>query len=52
MLIIEFYQGEKKVAECKSDEVFSLTPDQQRNFWTVQDDRERSIKLKLEEGEK
>ncbi len=49
MLIIEFYEGDKQVAECQAQEVFSLPKDKQASFWSVQDDRERSIKLRLEE---
>lgn len=52
MLIIEFYEGENKVAECPAREVFGLDKDKQASFWTIQNDRERSIKLRLEEGEK
>ena len=49
MLIIEFLEDNVKVAECPAQEVFSLTPDQQRAFWTIQDDSERSIKLRMQE---
>lgn len=49
MLVIEFLENDVKVAECKAQEVFSLTPEQQRSFWEVQDDRNRSIKLRYED---
>lgn len=49
MLVIEFLENDVKVAECEAREVFSLTPEQQRSFWSIQDDRERAIKLRYEE---
>jgi hypothetical protein len=49
MLIIEFFEGENKVAEAPANKVFGLTPEQQANFWSVQDSRDRSIKLRLED---
>jgi hypothetical protein len=53
MLMLEFYEGEDKVAECPAIEVFELPRKNFNEFWSVQDDRERSIKLRIaEEGEK
>lgn len=52
MLIIEFYEGENKVAECPAIEVFGMDKNKQAEFWTVQDSRDRAIKLRLEEEKK
>ena len=53
MLMLEFYEGDTKVAECPAQEVFSLPRKSYNEFWSLQDDRERSIKLRIqEEGEK
>lgn len=51
MLIIEFYEGTVKVAECPAKEVFELPRTQYADFWQVQDVRERAIKLRIEEEE-
>lgn len=50
-LIIEFFEGETKVAEMPASEVFSLDKDKQCSFWSVQDSRDRSIKIRIEEEE-
>ena len=47
-LIIEFYERGAKVAECPASEVFGLKNGEYKNFWYVQDLRERSIALRLE----
>jgi hypothetical protein len=49
MLIIEFFEGETKVAECPATEVFGLDKDKQASFWSIQDSRDRAIKLRLED---
>jgi len=49
MLVIEFYEGENKVAECPASEVFTLDRAHYADFWSVQDARERSIKIRIEE---
>lgn len=50
-VILEFFENDVKVAECPAKEVFELPRTQYADFWHVQDVRERSIKLRIEEGE-
>ncbi len=50
MLMIEFWENNKKTAECPASEVFDQELDAQRSFWRIQDLLDRSIKLREEEG--
>ena len=36
MLIVEFYEGEKKVAELPAGYIIAMPPDQYRTFWRIQ----------------
>jgi len=36
MLIIELYEGEKKVAEVPAHDVIRMPPDDYRGFWRIQ----------------
>ena len=36
MLIIELYEGEKKVAEVSAHEIIAMPPDDYRGFWRIQ----------------
>jgi hypothetical protein len=50
--MIEFWEGDKKAAECPAQEVFSMDKDKRESFWQVQDSTGRKIRLRIEEGEK
>lgn len=51
-IIIEFYEGNKKVAECPAAEVFALPKEKAANFWDVQDRRNRAIMLRMDGEER
>ena len=36
MLMVEFWEGEKKVAELPAHEIIEMPPDQYRSFWAIQ----------------
>jgi hypothetical protein len=44
MLIIRFYIGSRQVAECPLEEILSLTPRAQMEFWTLQAELGRTWK--------
>ena len=47
MLMIEFWEGDKKAAECPAQEVFSMDKDKRESFWQVQDITGREIRLRI-----
>ena len=36
MLMVELYEGEKKVAELPAREIIAMPPDVYRSFWQIQ----------------
>ena len=47
MLMIEFWEGDRKVAETTAAEVFDLPEDKRESFWAVQDMTNREIRLRI-----
>ena len=36
MLMVEFYEGEKKVSELPAHDIIAMPPDDYRSFWKIQ----------------
>jgi len=47
MLMLEFWEGNNKVAECPAAEVFDMPEDKRDSFWQVQDSTGREIRLRI-----